>query len=937
MSLPIRSTTGDVARLLRASDRAASALGPADAWAAPLRVTLELMLHARTAMFLVWGEARTFLYNDAYLPVLGAKHPAALGRPMRESWSEVWDEVAPLLDRTFAGESLSYANRPFTIVRDGVLQQAWFDFSYTPIYLADGSVGGTLCILTETTQQVLSERAVQEQAATLRQLFENAPGFMALVRGPDHVFELANGAYRQLIGGRDPVGRALTDALPEIAEQGFIELLDTVVRTAEPFVGRRMPVELRQSGDGVLEKRWVDFVYQPVFDRARTVTGVFVQGTDVTHHVETERELQVTAARAAEERDRLDVLLDTVPAGILIVNRTGRVIGTNAAMRAQWGMNLPQSASRDDYAPWKGWWADGSARHGEPVRPDEWPIVRVLDGAREARAVVEIAPFDAPLDRRIVLIVAAPVHDVQGAIAGALVAQTDITEQIRAEEALRESEAKFKAIANAIPHLVWSNKPDGSHDFFNDHWHAYTGRAGVATKDDWETIVHPDDRDEAAARWAASLASGTPYEIEYRLLHAPSGTHRWCLSRAVPVHDEAGRIARWLGTCTDVHDQRQLTDELRQAADKKDEFLAMLAHELRNPLAPVKAATELLKLSGVNPQRISQAVTIIDRQVRHMTELVDDLLDVSRVTRGLVELERHPVDVGQVVANAVEQSRPIIEARGHALHVHGGLAPALVSGDATRLVQVVTNLLSNAAKYTPQGGAIDVRVDADADGGTVRIAVRDNGSGIEADLLPHVFDVFTQGVRTPDRSQGGLGLGLALVKSIVALHHGSVRALSDGPGTGSTFEILLPALNAAPASGAGDAAAPDAGAAQGGGVHRRILVVDDNADAAETLGHLLESLGHQAHVCFDARSALAAAPTFRPDVCILDIGLPDMDGYQLLRGLKAMPALADALTIALTGYGQPHDRVLSRAAGFAHHFVKPLDLALLTAALETPA
>ena len=935
MSLPIRSTTGDVARLLRECDRAVSALGPAGAWPAQLRVTLELMLHARTAMFLVWGEARTLLYNDAYLPVLGAKHPAALACPMQDSWSEVWDEVGPLLDRAFAGESLSYANHPFTIVRAGALQQAWFDFSYTPVFLDGGSVGGVLCILNETTQQVLSERAVQEQAQTLRQLFESAPGFMALVRGPDYVFELANGAYRQLIGGRDPVGRALTDVLPEVAEQGFVDLLDNVVRSAEPFVGRRMPVELRQSDDGTLAKRWVDFIYQPVFDRAGAVTGVFVQGTDVTHHVETERELQLTAARAAEERDRLDVLLDTVPAGIIIVDRTGRVIGANAAMRAQWGTNLPLSDSREDYAPWKGWWADGSARHGEPVQPDEWPVVRVLDGAREARAIVEIAPFDAPLDRRIVLVVAAPVHDVSGKIAGALAAQTDITEQIRAEEALRESEAKFKAIANAIPHLVWSNRPDGSHDFFNDHWHAYTGRAGVSGKDDWETIVHPDDRAEAAARWARSMAGGAPYEIEYRLLHAPSGTYRWCLSRAVPVHDKAGRIVRWLGTCTDVHDQRQLTDELRQAADKKDEFLAMLAHELRNPLAPVKAATELLKLSGVNPQRISQAVTIIDRQVRHMTELVDDLLDVSRVTRGLVELERHPVDVGQVVANAVEQSRPIIEARGHALHVHGGLAPALVSGDATRLVQVVTNLLSNAAKYTPQGGTIDVRVDTD--GARVRIAVRDNGSGIEADLLPHVFEVFTQGVRTPDRSQGGLGLGLALVKSIVALHHGSVRAFSDGPGKGSTFEIVLPALHVDAAGGARDAAALPPDAAADGGVQRRILVVDDNADAAETLGHLLESLGHQVHVCFDARSALAAAPAFRPDVCILDIGLPDMDGYQLLRSLKAVPALAGALTIALTGYGQPHDRVLSRAAGFAHHFVKPLDLTLLTAALETPA
>jgi PAS domain S-box-containing protein len=923
---------GEVPVLLEAQDWAATALGPRSGWPPQLRMAVELMLHSRTAMFLVWGADRTFLYNDAYLPVLGAKHPRALARPMRDSWGEVWDEVSELLRQAFAGASLNFTNHPFTIVRDGVLQQAWFDFSYTPVCLDDGQVGGVLCILTEKTAQVLSERAVKEQAETLQQLFENAPGFMALLQGPDHVFVQANLAYRTLIGDRHPVGRSVREVLPELQGQGFFELLDKVYRDAEPFVGRRMPVELRRAPDGTLERHWVDFIYQPVFDKAGSMTGVFVQGNDVTHHVETEVELQVMAARAAGERDRLDVLLDTVPAGIVIVDRGGKVVGANAAMRAQWGENFPHSRTMADYHVWKGSWADGSARHGRPVEPHEWPIVRVLDGAREARAIVEIVPFDAPLDRRIVLIVAAPVRDARGDITGALAAQTDVTEQIRAEAALRESEAKFKAIANAIPHLVWSNRPDGTHDFYNNTWHEFTGRAGIATRDDWETIVHPDDRAEAAARWAGSLATGRPYEIEYRLLHQPSGEFRWCLSRAVPIHDAAGRIVRWLGTITDVHGQWMLTDELRQASEKKDEFLAMLAHELRNPLAPVKAATDLLKIAGANPQRQAQATAIIDRQVRHMTELIDDLLDVSRVTRGLVELELHPVDLNLVVANAVEQTRPIVEARGHVLHVRHTDGVALVSGDQTRLVQVVTNLLSNAAKYTPQGGAIEVGVAAA--GTEARITVRDNGSGIEAGLLPHVFDVFTQGVRTPDRSQGGLGLGLALVKSLVGLHHGSVHAHSDGPGKGSTFEVVLPALQR---DGAAQAPDEPAGQAARPHVRRRIVVVDDNADAAETLGHLLESFGHQVRVCLDARTALATAAAFGPDVCILDIGLPDMDGYQLLRRLKAEAPLADVLYIALTGYGQPHDRVLSRAAGFAHHFVKPLDMTLLSAVLEMTA
>jgi CheY-like chemotaxis protein len=327
---------------------------------------------------------------------------------------------------------------------------------------------------------------------------------------------------------------------------------------------------------------------------------------------------------------------------------------------------------------------------------------------------------------------------------------------------------------------------------------------------------------------------------------------------------------------------------------------------------------------------MGQAAGIIERQVRHMTELVDDLLDVSRVTRGLVELEKQPIDMKSVVSSAVEQVKPLIEARKHALHVHVGAAQAVVYGDHTRLVQVLVNLLGNAAKYTPQGGKIDVEVQSEHE--TVRVAVADNGSGIEPSLLPYVFDIFTQGVRTPDRSQGGLGIGLALVKSLVALHGGQVSARSEGPGKGSVFELALPRLlGTGPADGEAELAQPGGGATAG----RRILVVDDNADAATTLGELLAALGHEVMVRFDGESALADAASFAPEVLVLDIGLPDMDGYELARRLRAQPATAQARYLALTGYGQAHDRTLARAAGFDHHFVKPLEIAALQAVLDT--
>jgi PAS domain S-box-containing protein len=923
------NASGAIHTLLSRVDWADSPLGAPAAWPGPLRTVLELMLNSNAAMFLVWGADRLFLYNEAYLPVLGAKHPRALARPMQESWGEVWAEVGPLLARTFEGESLHFTRHPFTILRNGRMEEAFFDFSYTPVYVDKGMVGGALCVLTEVTQQVRAERALRQQADQLRELFENAPGFTALLEGPEHRFELANKTYRQLIGGRDPVGKPVREVLPELEDQGFFELLDRVYASAEPYIGRRAAVRLQRVAGAPLEERWVDFIYQPVFDRENAVCGVFVQGADVTDHVESEMRCQQAAEMAAHQRDRLNTLLDTVPTGILIADANGKLVGSNPAMDTIWGAGFPMVEGVGDYGVFKGWWADGSARHGMPLAIHEWPMSRALRGEEGIRAIVDIEAFDPPGKRRTVLITGAPIRDAAGRVEGALVTQIDISEQVRAEAALRESEIKFRAIANAIPQLVWSNLPDGTHDYYNDRWYEYTGFAkGLDNKDQWAELVHPDDRERAGRLWAHSLATGEPYEIEYRLRRHPHNEYRWCLGRAEAVRGADGQPVRWLGTVTEVHEQRLVADELRQASEKKDEFLAMLAHELRNPLAPIKAAAHLLKLSGGDNPRLGQAAGIIERQVRHMTELVDDLLDVSRVTRGLVEIEKRPLDMKSVVSSAVEQVKPLIEARGHALHVHVGAEHASVDGDHTRLVQVLVNLLNNAAKYTPQGGRIDV--DVRAGQGMVRIAVTDNGSGIEPALLPTVFDIFTQGVRTPDRSQGGLGIGLALVKSLVVLHGGQVKAYSEGAGKGSVFEITLPLLARA---GGADA---DTGAqlAAGRAPARRILVVDDNADAANSLAELLTLLGHEVLIRYDGSSALLDAAAFGPDVLILDIGLPDIDGYELARRLRGTAATAGARYLALTGYGQAHDRTLARAAGFDHHFVKPVDIGALQAILD---
>jgi PAS domain S-box-containing protein len=370
-------------------------------------------------------------------------------------------------------------------------------------------------------------------------------------------------------------------------------------------------------------------------------------------------------------------------------------------------------------------------------------------------------------------------------------------------------------------------------------------------------------------------------------------------------------------------------EELREASRRKDEFLAMLAHELRNPLAPISAAAELMELVQLDEAGLKQTSQVISRQVTHMTGLIDDLLDVSRVTRGLVAIDKSPQDLKNIVSNAVEQVRPIMESQHHHLGIDLAPESAHVLGDQKRLVQILTNLLNNAAKYTPAGGNIQLRMEVHDD--KVLLHVVDNGIGITPELQARVFDLFAQAERTADRSQGGLGLGLALVKSLAELHGGKVTCLSEGLGKGSCFTVCLPRL-------AEQNTLPDRRQSKRN-VHMasqklRILVVDDNADVARMLAMLLEATGHDVLVEHESRQGLERARIETPDVCVLDIGLPDMDGNELARRLRAQPETAKAVLIAVTGYGQEQDRKSALAAGFNHHLVKPVDPARLTALLN---
>ena len=457
---------------------------------------------------------------------------------------------------------------------------------------------------------------------------------------------------------------------------------------------------------------------------------------------------------------------------------------------------------------------------------------------------------------------------------------------------------------------------------------------------------------DAQRHAAERLASGyTIHQLisEYRALRA-SVLRLWATNSPAMMWSDAGDVTRFNEAVdqalaesvvryselveSTIHAQKLAEVELRQSNQHKDDFLAMLAHELRNPLAPISTAAQLLSTSPGNETVVRQVSDIINRQILHLTHIVDDLLDVSRLTRGLVELHTEPLDVKLIVASAIEQAQPLIEARHHSLVLKLGSTPAFVEGDKTRLVQVLCNLLVNAAKYTPPNGEIVLALEVRAD--QVLVAVSDNGSGIAPSLLSHIFELFTQAERTPDRAQGGLGLGLSLVENIMALHGGKVEANSEGLGKGSVFTITLPLVKKS--SDTDTASRPgefgSAALAVRGRQLPQLMIVDDNRDAGQALATLLETKGYRVVVHESAESALTDAALPGTQVFILDIGLPGMDGYELARRLRANPATQHAVLVALTGYGQAHHRKIGQAAGFDHYFVKPIHMHQLTELLE---
>jgi signal transduction histidine kinase/ActR/RegA family two-component response regulator len=869
-------STGAVRAGYHVHDWAGSPLGAPEAWSPALRHAASLILESECPMYLAWGPHLGLLYNAAFMPLLGNIGSEALGRPMAQVWPERWASLKPLVERALGGHATYGEDVPSTVYRDGKPANAWFTLAYSPLRDDLGVVRGVLCVTGETTARVQLERrhAVQLQVVdNLRRLHH-----------PSDIIESAC----TLLGRHLDLEHACYVETDE--EDGTFEVVHDWARDAgAPLIGRRARLD--------------DFGPQAL---ALLRTGAPLAVNDAL----ADARLPARGERYAAAGARAILVVPKMRRGRLLAALVG--YGTTAR---DWDEEDQRVAT--DIAE-RSWEALDRVRAEQALRDAVARQTTLLD-MNEFRLEI------SDLLRR--LAEPAQVFLQAGAMLG------------RFLQASRVRYGDYDADKQLV--TFHSNYTDGIvAELVGTFPAALFGAANFAAlaQGTWvSSDLQRDPRTSSPDVWpnfaALQIRSGVVVPLNR------SGAITTCLF----IDDNLPRVwsADIVRLIEDVAERAWTAAErvraeeaLRLADRRKDEFLAMLAHELRNPLAPISAAAQLLNMGGTPDRtRVERTSAIIARQVTHMTGLIDDLLDVSRVTRGLVVLARDEVDLRDVIADAVEQVRPLIEARRHVLALHLAGEPALVEGDPKRLVQVLANLLNNAAKYTQEGGRLSIWMGATPD--HVLVSVSDNGIGIAADLLPTVFDLFSQAERTPDRAQGGLGLGLALVKSLVELHGGMVTVASEGRHRGSEFTLRLPRLRSAVP--AGRSAAPQAAPAAGAARVLNLMLVDDNVDAAMTLGLLLEAAGHRVTVLHNPLDALARAAGAPYDAFLLDIGLPGMNGYELARNLRKLPSCDQAVLAAITGYGQQSDQATAAYAGFDRYFVKPVDSAALFALLEQVA
>lgn len=616
--------------------------------------------------------------------------------------------------------------------------------------------------------------------------------------------------------------------------------------------------------------------------------------------------------------------------GLVIFDASGSLVDMNPAALAMHGFESVDALRRHLHD--LGEIFDLSALDGRPLDTHQWPIARALRG--EHFIDFEVRVRNRHTGRSwIGSYGGTPVRSPDGALDVAIVTLRDVTAQREAEAALVRAKARIEIALTATEVGLWHWDLRRDRLLADANLLRLFGLGGEERElplEPFLACMHPDDRERVKQGIEVAVSRAEAFQAEYRVVH-PDGQVRWVLARGRAEHDDQGVPATFPGVAVDVTERSRAQEQLREADRRKDEFLATLAHELRNPLAPLRTGVDLLMKLRDDPVATGRALAMMDRQLTHLVRLVEDLLDVSRVSRGKIVLHKEHLDVGQIIESALEMSEigiGIAIARDdRRLSLHLPPEPLPIEGDRVRLVQVMANLLNNAVKFSEDDGRIWVL--AERQGEQVQISVCDEGVGIPPEQLPEVFEMFSQA----QAGRGsGLGIGLTLVRRLVEMHGVSVSARSDGPGRGATFSLILPLSQRAPvAEKAPVRERPDSVA------DLRILIVDDNKDIADALDMLLQTLGAKTAVVYSGADALEAIPRFRPDLILADIGMPVMDGYELARQVRAQYPPGQLTLVAVTGWCADEDRRRVQEAGFDHHLVKPVGIATLKAVLSSVA
>lgn len=762
-------------------------------------------------------------------------------------------------------------------------------------------------VQTDVTDRRRSEEALRAAGESFRQLVERSPFGVYAVDSDFRLAMVSAGARKVFENVRPLLGRDFEEVLHILWPEPFVsEALGHFRRTLETGDAYHAPSTVEERADSGETEAYDWKLERMILPDGRP--GVVCYFYDLS-----ERQRYEEALRVA--RSRLETAID---ASQVVLFQQDRALRYTWIHNPALGYQASEVLGKRD--------RDLFRRPEDATRTEALKRYVIATGVmrREEVCVVDDEPryFD---------LVVQPDRDAAGEIQGVICAAIDVTSLKQTEADLAKAAERAEIAQEAARATLYELHPRTGEVFRSDSIAVVTGYAREElppTAEAWRGLIHPEDRARAWEGIERGIESGHGYTLEYRIV-PKTGESVWVHDQARVFPDAAGRPGRVVGMVQDITARKRIEEQLREADQKKNEFLATLAHELRNPLAPIRTALELMNRPQTDAESFEKYRSVMDRQVEQMTRLIDDLMDVARIARGQIHLQKTRMRLADAVEAAVEISRPLMDARQHDLVVELPSEPIDVEGDLTRVSQVLANLLNNAAKYTDPGGR--VRLSVERRGGDVLARVEDNGVGIPASMLIRVFDMFAQVDQTLDPAQGGLGIGLSLAQRLVEMHGGSLTASSAGPGQGSTFTVRLPLPADAPSA---TAEAPTGSIPPSG---RRVLVVDDNEDAAELLTELLRRRGHDARSAHDGHAALELGRAFAPELVFCDLGMPGMDGVEVARRLRSEPATRGATLVALTGWGGEAARRRTADAGFDRHLIKPVEFAALEEILASSA